>query len=92
MAKYKVWLTVKDSLGNTKEIDSGTIDVDLSALTQDEIGQIEEALPLNEYIRKDEAIQELNKDFATDKELAAATENTIKYAGFVLRQEEEGNN
>lgn len=91
MAKYKVWLTVKDSQGNKKEIDGGTIDVDLSTLTQDEIDQIEEALPLNEYIRKDEAVQELNKDFATDKELANATENTIKYADFELRQE-GGNN
>lgn len=87
MAKYKVWLTVKDSQGNKKEIDGGTIDVDLSTLTQDEIDQIEEALPLDEYMRKDEAVQELNKDFATDKELADATENTIKYADFELRQE-----
>lgn len=29
MAKYKVWLTVKDSYGNTKELDGGNIDIDL---------------------------------------------------------------
>ena len=29
MAKYKVWLTVKDSYGNTKELDGGDIDINL---------------------------------------------------------------
>ena len=29
MAKYKVWLTVKDSYGNTKELDGGFIYIDL---------------------------------------------------------------
>ena len=29
MAKYKVWLTVKDRYGNTKELDGGNIDVNL---------------------------------------------------------------
>lgn len=29
MATYKVWLTVKDSYGNDKEIDGGVIDVNL---------------------------------------------------------------
>lgn len=29
MAKYKVWLTVKDSYGNTKELDGGNIDINL---------------------------------------------------------------
>lgn len=91
MAKYRVLLTVKDSYGNTKEIESGTIDVDLSKLTQDELAQIENALPLNEYIRKDEAVQELGKDFATDAELADATENTVRYADFELRKEDGGN-
>jgi hypothetical protein len=87
-----VWLTVKDSNGSTKEIDGGNINVDLGSLSQDELNQIEEALPLNDYLRKDEVMQELDKDFATDKELNAATENTIKYADFKLRQEEGGNN
>ena len=29
MAKYKIWLTVKDSYGNTKELDGGNIDINL---------------------------------------------------------------
>lgn len=29
MATYKVWLTIKDSYGNTKEIDGGNIDINL---------------------------------------------------------------
>lgn len=29
MAKYKVWLTVKDCYGNTKELDGGNIDINL---------------------------------------------------------------
>ena len=29
MAKYKVWLTVKDSYGNFRELDGGNIDVNL---------------------------------------------------------------
>lgn len=29
MATYKVWLTVKDSFGNTKELDGGNIDINL---------------------------------------------------------------
>ena len=29
MAKYKVWLTVKDSYGNTKELDGGNININL---------------------------------------------------------------
>ena len=28
-ATYKVWLTVKDSYGNTKELDGGNIDINL---------------------------------------------------------------
>lgn len=30
MAKYKVWLKVKDSYGNTKELDGGNIDINLN--------------------------------------------------------------
>lgn len=29
MAKYKVWLTVKDCYGNTKELDGGNININL---------------------------------------------------------------
>lgn len=37
MAKYKVWLTVKDSYGNTKELDGGNIDIDLDKEDVDSI-------------------------------------------------------
>ena len=43
MATYKVWLTVKDSYGNTKEIEGGTINVDLfDKLTQEDLAKIDE--------------------------------------------------
>lgn len=37
MAKYKVWLTVKDSYGNTKELDGGNIDIDIDKEEVDNI-------------------------------------------------------
>jgi hypothetical protein len=37
MAKYKVWLTVKDSYGNTKELDGGNIDINLDEEDMDTI-------------------------------------------------------
>jgi hypothetical protein len=37
MATYKVWLTVKDRYGNTKELDGGTIDVALEALSENAV-------------------------------------------------------
>lgn len=85
MATYKVWLTVKDSSGKTKEIDGGTLDVDLSALTQDEISQIEEALPLEEYLKKANIDQELGY-YATDSEVDTALKNqdAIRYGDFEL--------
>lgn len=79
MATYKVWLTVKDSYGNTKEIDGGTINVDLATLTPDEVSQIEEALPLEDYLKKSEA------DYlATDVEVHEEVSNvsSIKYSDF----------
>lgn len=82
MATYKVWLTVKDSYGKTKEIDGGTINVDLATLTPDELGQIEEALPLEDYIKRDNLDIELDS-FATDKEVDQKT--SIRYSDFELR-------
>ena len=86
MATYKVWLTVKDSYGNTKEIDGGTINVDLATLTPDEVNQIEEALPLEDYIRRDNLDAEL-VDYATDKEVVHVVENNeaLKYADFKFK-------
>lgn len=89
MATYKVWLTVKDSYGNTKEVDGGTINVDLATLTPDEVTQIEDALPLEDYLRKDEAVEKLDPHFAKDAEVEQAVKNTVKYSGFF---EEEGSN
>jgi hypothetical protein len=90
MATYKVWLTVKDSYGNIKEIPGDEIHVDLATLTPDEINQIEEALPLEDYLKKDEAIKELDPHFTTEKELEH--NDAIKYADFELLPEEGGNN
>lgn len=86
MATYKVWLTVKDSYGNTKEVDGGTINVDLATLTPDEVNQIEEALPLEDYIRRDNLDAEL-VDYATDKEVVHVVENNeaLKYADFKFK-------
>lgn len=46
MATYKVWLTVKDSYGNTKEIDGGNITVDRDKLTEEDLSVIKEAVPV----------------------------------------------
>jgi hypothetical protein len=37
MAVYKIWLTVKDSYGNTKELDGGNIDINLDEEDVDNI-------------------------------------------------------
>lgn len=87
MATYKVWLTVKDSYGNTKEIDGGTINVDLATLTPDEVDQIEEHLPLEEYLRKDEMVQELDPHFAKDEAVEEAVKQTVKYSGFKFKDD-----
>lgn len=80
MAKYKVWLTVKDKYGNTKKIDGGDINVDLASLTADELNHLEEALPLENYLKKSET-----EYLATDEEVSDATANTVKYSGFKFR-------
>lgn len=86
MATYKVWLTVKDSYGNTKEVDGGTINVDLATLTPDEVTQIEEALPLEEYIKRENLETELDA-YATDKEVTQVVTNNdaLKYSDFQLK-------
>lgn len=37
MATYRLWLTIKDSNGKTKEIDGGTVNIDLTKLTETEV-------------------------------------------------------
>lgn len=85
MATYKVWLTVKDSYGNTKEVDGGTINVDLATLTPDEVNQIEDALPLEDYLKKSEIETELDH-YATDKEVEKEIQHNdaIRYGDFEL--------
>lgn len=71
MAKYKIWLTVKDRYGIQKELDGGVINLALSDLKEDEINAID-------------------KYFATDNEVAEATQKspeTIRYAGFELDED-----
>lgn len=80
MAKYKIWLTVKDRYGNTKKVDGGNIDIGLDGLTDADIDNIEEKLPLDEYLKKSEI------DFlATDAEVAERT--TIRYSNFFDKEE-----
>lgn len=85
MATYKVWLTVKDSYGNTKEIEGGEINVDLATLTKDEVDQIENALPLEDYLRKDKMVEELDPHFAKDDAVEDAIKQTVKYSGFKFK-------
>lgn len=77
MATYRLWLTIKDSSGNTKEIDGGTVNIDLTKLTDAEASTVAVALDLESY--------------ATDKELsdAVSNTNTIKYSDFKLKEEDE---
>lgn len=92
MAFYKVWLTVKDSYGNTKELEAGTINVDLTNLSEDEVSQIEEALPLEDYIKRSELPIELD-EYATEIEVddAIKRNDAIRYTDFELK-ENGGNN
>lgn len=46
MATYKVWLTVKDRYGNTKELDSGRINVSQDKLTDEDLNEIKESIPV----------------------------------------------
>ena len=84
MAKYKVWLTVKDSYGNTKELDGGDISINFANLTQEDINQIEEALPLENYLKKSET-DYLATDVEVDDVVNEAIANTVKYSGFKFR-------
>ena len=92
MATYRVWLTVKDSYGNTKEVEGGTIDVDLDELSPEDMAKIEDALPLEDYIKRENLDTEL-VDYATDHEVAHAVNSAvqgndaIKYGDFDLLDE-----
>lgn len=80
MAKYKVWLTVKDRYGNIKELDGGNINVDLAELTDDELDVIEEGLPLEKFVTKTEI-----DAYATDEEVDTKVKESnevIRYSKF----------
>lgn len=88
MAKYKVWFTVKDDYGNTKEIEGGAIEIDagIFGFTEEEIDHLEEALPLEEYVTKMDLDEELD-GYATNSAVAEAIQNTdsIRYTDFELQ-------
>ena len=87
MANYKVWLTVKDSYGNTKEVDGGMINVDLN-ITNEDVDRIGN-MALTNYVKKEDLPVEHMNDLATDAEvnqaITAAEHNTIKYVGFTQK-------
>jgi hypothetical protein len=86
MATYKVWLTVKDSYGNIKEIEGGKIDVDLTNLDEAELSEMH---------------KKLDNIFATDVELEQQVgnvqqqvdaTNSIKYTDFFDEKSTTGGN
>lgn len=85
MAVYKVILTVKDGYGNVKEINAGNIGVNFE-LGAEELKTIEESLPLGNYLKKTDIDEQLNH-YATDAEVTQATQNTVKYGAFELKEE-----
>ena len=90
MATYKVWLTVKDRYGNTKEIDGGNINVEFDKLTQEDLDMIEDNLPLEDYLKKSELQTAPELDFlATDVEVKEQLDerNTIRYSDFFDKEE-----
>lgn len=64
MATYKLVLTVKDSSGKEKEIDGGTVNIDLTNLTPAEVTTITEALNLDTYTT-DQELAETIKEVPT---------------------------
>jgi myosin-crossreactive antigen len=86
MAKYKVVLTVKDSYGNTKELDGGDINIDFTELSHEDINQIEEVLPLENYLKKSE-IDYLATDLEVEDVVGEATASTVKYSSFKFRND-----
>ena len=83
MAKYNVIFTVRDKYGKDKEIEGGTVEIDLPTLTKEEITYITQNLPLEDYLKKEEIDAELDH-FATDIELEEAIkkDNSFSYSDF----------
>ena len=88
MATYKVWLTVKDCYGNTKEVEGGSIDVDLN-LTEEDADRLGQ-MALDNYVKKADAGVTDAAELATDEEVKEvvsdavknAEHKTLKYVGF----------
>ena len=79
MAAYKVVLTVKDSYGNLKEVDSGSINVGLADLTDDELADIEKSL-LEKYVTDaelEETLDNLTIDTKTPVYVPEVTPDNI---------------
>jgi hypothetical protein len=87
MATYKVWLKIKDSYGNEKEVDGGSINVDLN-ITDEDVDKIGN-MALANYVKKEDLPVEQLNDLATDAEVeqavVTAEHNTIKYVGFTQK-------
>ena len=84
MAKYKVWLTVKDSYGNTKELDGGNIDVDLDEKDVDTIvDNLKDSITIEAPVYVPEVTPDnmlkfkLTED-ATEKELELVHKGTVR--------------
>lgn len=88
MPKYKLILTMQDSFGMTKEIEAGVVDAAEYELTEDELKHIEDALPLEDYVKKAELPAELD-EYATDNEVEDAVKQTVKYGSFKLKGDSE---
>ncbi len=75
MATYRLWLIIKDSTGNEKDIDCGTVNIDLTKLTDSEATIVARTLAIDTY--------------ATDQEVTEAVSNNtaIKYSDFELKEE-----
>lgn len=73
MAKYKVWLTVKDSYGNTKELDGGNVDINLDEEDVDNIvDNLKDNITTPVYVPEvtsDNMLKFKLTDEATDEEL-----------------------
>lgn len=88
MPKYKLILTVQDSFGMTKEIEAGIVDAAEYELTDAEINNVVERLPLDSYVKKVELPDEL-EEYATDVEVDEAVKPTVKYGSFKFKEASE---
>lgn len=88
MPKYKLILTVQDSFGMTKEIEAGIVEAAGYELTEDELNNVVERLPLDGYVKKVELPGEL-EEYATDIEVDEAIKPTVKYGGFKFKEASE---